>query len=191
MEGRIYRHMSYDTIDKEYTVDPNIDFGAGLYMQIIDPQGGRMLAADIAAELEVSGSDFVVNMQGDLKMINDGGRNPTGGIGKGAIKAAGKAVAEEVVEAIGPISLDIPIGGGIMKVTAEGTKSGSLNYTKNDLEFGIAGDVEVHLLLIFYIKIVTMTLILVPLLMVTSIWDFHYLMVNLYQWECQVQKWIF
>ena len=141
MEGRIYRHMSYDTIDKEYTVDPNIDFGAGLYMQIIDPQGGRMLAADIAAELEVSGSDFVVNMQGDLKMINDGGRSPTGGMGKGAIKAAGKAVAEEVVEAIGPISLDIPIGGGNMKVTAEGTKSGSLNYTKNDLEIGIAGDV--------------------------------------------------
>ena len=140
LEGRIYRHMSYDTIDKEYTVDPSVNFGAGLYMQIIDPSGGRMLAADIAAEVEVTGKDFVVNVQGDLKMINDDGRSPGGK--SGAIKAAGKVIVEEAIAAIGPISLDIPIAGGNMKVTAEGTKSGSLNYTKNSLEFGLSADVS-------------------------------------------------
>jgi len=88
LEGRIYRHMSYDTTEKEYTVDPSVNFGAGLYMQIIDPSGGRMLAADIAAEVEVTGKDFVVNVQGDFKMINDDGRSPGGK--SGAIKAAGK-----------------------------------------------------------------------------------------------------
>ena len=141
LEGRIYRHMSYDTVDLEYTVDPNIDFGAGLYLQIIDPQGGRMLAADIAAEVEVSGNDFEVNIQGDLKMINDDGRSPTGGKG-GVIKAVGTEIADEVISAIGPISLDIPIAGGNMNVSAEGTKSGSLNYTKNSLEFGLSADVS-------------------------------------------------
>ena len=140
LEGRIYRHMSYDTTEKEYTVDPSVNFGAGLYMQIIDPSGGRMFAADIAAEVEVTGKDFVVNVQGDLKMMNDKGRSPGGK--SGAIKAAGKVIAEEAIAAIGPISLDIPIAGGNMKVTAEGTKSGSLNYTKNSLEFGLSADVS-------------------------------------------------
>ena len=140
LEGRIYRHMSYDTIEKEYTVDPSVNFGAGLYMQIIDPSGGRMLAADIAAEVEVTGKDFVVNVQGDLKMMNDKGRTPGGK--SGAIKAVSKVIAEEAIAAIGPISLDIPIAGGTMKVSAEGTKSGSLNYTKNSLEFGLSADVS-------------------------------------------------
>ncbi len=137
MEGRIYRHMSKDEESSEYVVDEDIDFGAGLYMQIIDNGGGKLFQADIGAEVEVTGSDFIVQMEGDMSMINETSRSSAGG---SAISAVGTELVDEVIDAIGPISLEFNVGGGTLKVTAEGTTAGSLDYSKGDLGVGFSAD---------------------------------------------------
>ena len=51
MEGKIYHHMSKN--ETEYVIDPEMAFGAGLYMQIIDNQtGGTLFAVDAGAEIQ-------------------------------------------------------------------------------------------------------------------------------------------
>lgn len=136
MEGRIYSHMSKQ--EGEYVVDPSLDFGAGIYMQIIDQQQkGRLFVADIGAEVEVSGSNFTVAMEGDISGLNASGRT---GVAGSAVSAVGEEIAAEVLAAVGPISFDFDIAGGNLTVTAEGIESGALNYIKGDLELGFEAD---------------------------------------------------
>ncbi|MEM8567684.1 MAG: hypothetical protein AAGF85_14580, partial [Bacteroidota bacterium] len=55
-EGKVYRHMSLDLDEAgsaSPVIDPSVEFGAGLYMQMIDTGGGKMYMADIGAEIVV------------------------------------------------------------------------------------------------------------------------------------------
>jgi len=132
MEGKVYHHMSKN--ENEYIVDPDMAFGAGLYMQLIDNQtGGILFAVDAGAEIEVLESgDFTISMSGDGSFINSNRRTVGGGI----TSAVGDAIVEEVLEAIGPISLTFSVGGGDLTIEAEGLTKGSMDYTKGDLAFG-------------------------------------------------------
>jgi uncharacterized protein YjbI with pentapeptide repeats len=132
MEGKVYHHMSKN--ENEYIVDPDMAFGAGLYMQLIDNQtGGILFAVDAGAEIEVLESgDFTISMSGDGSFINSNRRTAGGGI----TSAVGDAIVEEVLEAIGPISLTFSVGGGDLTIEAEGLTKGSMDYTKGDLAFG-------------------------------------------------------
>lgn len=138
MEGRIYHHMSIQ--DGQFMPDANLAFGGALYLQIIDPSGGRMVAADIGAELKVyEDGEFTLGMKGDVAVLNQTQR--TAGAG-GAISAVGEAVVDEVLESIGPLSLTVEVSGGSLTIAADGLKSGSLQYTKGTMSVGFELDVS-------------------------------------------------
>ena len=132
MEGKIYHHMSKN--ETEYVIDPEMAFGAGLYMQIIDNQtGGTLFAVDAGAEIKVLESgDFTISMNGDGSFLNTNRRTPGGGM----TSAVGEAIVEEALEAIGPISLTFSVGGGDLTIEAEGLTKGSMDFAKGDLAFG-------------------------------------------------------
>ncbi len=137
MEGRIYHHMSIQ--DGQFMPDANLAFGGALYLQIIDPSGGRMVAADIGAELKVyEDGEFTIGMKGDVAVLNKTQR--TAGPA-GSLSAVGEAALAEVVESIGPLSLSVEVGGGTLTVTAESLKKGSLDYAKGDMKVGFDIDV--------------------------------------------------
>ncbi len=139
MEGRIYHHMSKQ--ENSFVVDPNLAFGAGLYMQLIDNQmTGRLFAVDAGVEIKVQeNGDFIIAMSGDGSFLNMNARTPNGGV----TSAIGDEVVESVMEAVGPIEFDIEIAGGTLTVVAESlTSGGSLQYTKGDLSFGIDADIS-------------------------------------------------
>ncbi|MEM9390975.1 MAG: hypothetical protein AAGA02_10900, partial [Bacteroidota bacterium] len=95
-EGKVYRHMSLDLDEAgsaSPVIDPSVEFGAGLYMQMIDTGGGKTYMADIGAEIVVDNEGFVVQMQGDVSALNDEGRNMNAAA---SLKAS---VAEAVEEA--------------------------------------------------------------------------------------------
>ena len=132
MEGKIYHHMSKN--ETEYVIDPEMAFGAGLYMQIIDNQtGGTLFAVDAGAEIQVLESgDFTISMSGDGSFLNTNRRTAGGGM----TSAVGEAIVEEALEAIGPISLTFSVGGGDLTIEAEGLTKGSMDFAKGDLAFG-------------------------------------------------------
>lgn len=137
-EGRIYHHMSKQ--NGAFMVDPDLAFGGAIFMQLIDPSGGMLFAADIGAELKVFESgDFTINMKGDVAVLNKNSRPAGSG---GAISAVGEAVAEQVVEAIGPLSLTVDVAGGSLTVQAQSLKAGSLSFTKSDYTIGVSADVS-------------------------------------------------
>ncbi len=133
MEGRVYRHMSYDTKSGDFLIDKNIDFGAGLYMQLIDPAGGLKAKADIATEVEVKKSGFTIDVEGDLSLLNSSPRAKGAG---GAIKKkAAKQAAKEIAKQIGPIDVTVPFGSDKLKVKA-GVDVAGLTYTTGSTSFG-------------------------------------------------------
>ncbi len=139
LEGRVYRHMNYDTKAGDFIIDPTIKFGAGLYMQLIDPKGGKMFKSDIAAEVEVKSSGYIVDVEGDLSMLNATSRSPgAGGVAK---KAVAKEVAKEVAKQLGPIDVEIPIGSDKMKLSASTEKAG-LTYTTGSTTYGFSADIS-------------------------------------------------
>ncbi len=137
MEGKVFHHMSKS--EGEYIVDPELAFGAGLYMQIIDnPTSGALFAIDAGMEIKIQESgDFTFSMNGDGSFLNTNRRSAASG---GVASAVGDAVIEEALEAIGPISLSFDVAGGELSVTAEGTTKGRLDYIKGDLELGFGAD---------------------------------------------------
>jgi len=138
MEGRIYHHMSIQ--DGQFMPDANLAFGGALYLQVIDPSGGRMVAADIGAELKVfEDGEFTLGMKGDVSVLNQTQRTSVTG---GAISAVGEAVVEEVMESIGPLSLSVEVGGGTLTIAAESLKKGSLDFENGDLKVGFDVDVS-------------------------------------------------
>jgi hypothetical protein len=138
LEGRIYHHMSKQ--GSSFLVDPDLAFGAAMYMQLIDNQmTGRLFAVDAGVEIKVlENGDFTIAMSGDGSFLNMNARTPNGGV----TSAVGQEVANQVIEAIGPIEFDVSVGGGTLTVKAEGLTAGSLTYSKDDLEFGISADVS-------------------------------------------------
>ncbi|HEY0031010.1 MAG TPA: hypothetical protein VGC65_09650 [Bacteroidia bacterium] len=139
MEARIYHHMS-KSIDG-FTPDATLAFGAAMYLQVIDPSGGGIVAADIGAELKVyTDGEFTLAMDGDVALLNKTKR--TASVSGGAISAVGQAVVEAAVESIGPLTLTIEVAGGSLAVTATNIKAGSLLFTKGDMSTGFSADVS-------------------------------------------------
>lgn len=137
MEGRIYHHMS--KAEDQFIIDPAMAFGGALYMQIIDPTGGRTFAADIGAELKVfEDGEFTLSMKGEVSVLNKNVRTPGGGL----TAAVGEAIVEEIIESVGPLSLSLEINGGTLTVEAENLKAGSLQYSKSEYTFGVSADVS-------------------------------------------------
>ena len=138
MEGRIYHHMSKS--DGQFMIDPNLAFGGAIYLQVIDPAGGKSFAADIGAELQVfEDGEFTLRMNGSASLMNVNGRTPGAG---GAISAAGQAVVTAAVESVGPLTLNVDVAGGTLAIEAKSLKAGSLLYTKSDYSIGISADVS-------------------------------------------------
>lgn len=137
MEGRMYHHMSKQ--GSEFLVDPDLAFGAGLYFQLIDNQtNGLLFAIDAGAEIRVEESgDFIIAMSGDGSFLNSTKRSPMSG---SVTSAIGEEVVNQVMEAVGPVELSFDVGGGTLTVVAENLTSGSMNYTKGDMEFGFGAD---------------------------------------------------
>lgn len=139
MEGRVYRHMNQDTKTGDFIIDSKIEFGAGLYMQMIDPSGGKMFKTDIAAELEVKKSGFIIDLEGDLSMLNASSRSPGA---SGAIKkTAAKTVAKEIAKQLGPIEVTVPIGSDKMTLKAS-TESAGLTYKTGSTTIGFNADIS-------------------------------------------------
>ena len=140
LEGRIYRHMS--KTEDEFIPNPDVDFGAGIYLQVIDNNGGALFAADIAAEVEVSDQNFIIQMEGDLSCINTETRPASSGMTSAVAGAIAEEVVNQVVANIGPISFDFDIAGGNLGLEAENLKAGNLTFKKSDLTVGVGADVN-------------------------------------------------
>lgn len=138
MEGRMYHHMSKQ--GSEFLIDPDLAFGAGLYLQLIDNEtNGLLFAIDAGAEIKVEESgDFIISMSGDGSFLNTTKRSPSAGV----TSAVGEEVANQVMEAIGPVELTFDVGGGQLTVEAKNLTSGSMDYKKGDLEFGFGADLS-------------------------------------------------
>lgn len=148
-EGKVYRHMELDLSvpsngsTPNLIVNPEVQFGAGLYMQLVDKTGGKKFMSDIGAEVVVRDQGFIVSMEGDISAINDNGRNTAlaGQVRQQALKQAAAEAAKQVVEQLGEISIDIPLGGGdILGVKASG-QGGGLSYTSGDMHVGVEAQV--------------------------------------------------
>ncbi len=138
MEGRAYHHMS--KTDGEFIVDPNMAFGAALYLQLIDnAQQGALFAIDAGAEIRIESSgDFIFSISGDGSFLNVNRRT---GVGGAVASEVAETVVNEAMEAIGPIEFSQSIGGGTLTVKAENLTKGNLTFAKDDYEFSIGGDV--------------------------------------------------
>jgi hypothetical protein len=137
-EGRIFHHMSKS--NGAFAIDPTMAFGGAIFMQIIDPSGGKMFAADIGAELKVYESgDFTISMKGDVAVLNKNSRSAVAG---GSISAVGDAVVNQAAQSLGPLSLSVDVAGGSLTVSAQSLKAGSLKYTKSDYSIGVSADVS-------------------------------------------------
>jgi hypothetical protein len=138
MEGRAFHHMSKN--ETEYVVDPNMAFGAALYLQLIDnAQQGALFAIDAGAEIAIQESgDFIFSISGDGSFLNVNRRSAVGGA---ITSQVAEVVVNEVMEAIGPIEFSQDIGGGTLTVTAENLTKGGISYAKDDYTFSIGGDV--------------------------------------------------
>lgn len=137
-EGRIFHHMSKS--QGQFTVDPTMAFGGAIFLQIIDPSGGKMFASDIGAELKVfEDGEFTLSMSGKASILNQNSR--TAGTG-GVAAAVGEAVVEQAIESVGPLSLSLQVAGGSLTVEAQNLKAGSLQFTKSDYTVGLSADVS-------------------------------------------------
>jgi hypothetical protein len=148
-EGKVYRHMELDLSvpsngsTPNLIVNPEVQFGAGLYMQLIDKSGGKTFMSDIGAEVVVRDQGFIVAMEGDISAINDNGRNTAlaGQARQAALKQAAAEAAKQVVQALGEINIDIPLGGGdVLGVKASG-QGGGLSYTSGDMHVAVEAQV--------------------------------------------------
>ena len=145
-EGKVYRHMRQDleadpnSGQPNFLIDGDVEFGTALYTQLIDPQGGMRFQSDVGIELVVESDHFVVAMEGDLSLINTNTRSPSAlaGLKKAAVKAA----VSEVAKQIGPIELDIPLGGGKMMNVKGLPTAGTFTFNDNGSGFVLDGNIN-------------------------------------------------
>lgn len=138
MEGRIYHHMSLQ--NGEFMIDPALNFGAALYMQLIDPSGGRLWASDVGAEVKVfSDGEFTIGLKGEVAVLNKNQRQAASG---GMTAAVGEALAEEAMAMVGPLSLTLNVGGGQLTVEAKSLQEGSVKYTLGEYAFNVGANVS-------------------------------------------------
>jgi hypothetical protein len=146
-EGRVYRHMSMDVLNEDAAahpvINPDIDFGAGLYMQMIDQGGGQTFMVDLGAEVVVSNEGFVIQMEGDISAINDGARdmNAAARLKESVAASVAEATADAAVQLLEDINLEIPIDGKTLQVTVQ-QDGGSLGYTDGDFSTRLYGGVS-------------------------------------------------
>ncbi|MEY3416479.1 MAG: hypothetical protein RL060_590, partial [Bacteroidota bacterium] len=105
LEGRMFRHMSAK-IDKsgkkaEIKIDPSVNYGAGLYAQLIDlPTNGQNIKADIGIEMKVLDGDFQMAIKGQATVLNLTPRTPNKGISDEVKKKAEKEIEKQGEEQI-------------------------------------------------------------------------------------------
>ena len=145
-EGKVYRHMRQDleadpnSGTPNFLIDKDVEFGTALYTQLIDPTGGKQFQADVGIELVVESDHFVVAMEGDISLLNTNTRSPAAlsSLKEAAVKEAVKEVAKQ----IGPIELDIPIGGGKNMNVKGAPTYGTFTFNDNGTGFILDGNIE-------------------------------------------------
>ncbi|TRX62710.1 hypothetical protein FNH22_01030 [Fulvivirga sp. M361] len=145
LEGKIYRHMSLDINEggeAKPVIDPDIEFGAGMYIQLIDQSGGKTFMVDIGAEVVVSNEGFIVQMEGDISALNTQGRDMTaaGSLKKAVAEAVAEAATDAALDVVDNINVDIPIGSKTLSVGVSGD-GGSLGYSDGDLNAEVFGEI--------------------------------------------------
>lgn len=148
-EGKIYRHMRMDMTSEESTqpqvvIDPDVEFGAGLYMQLTDAQGGKQFTSDVGIELVVEESHFTVAMSGDISIMNSEGRSTASLTtlakdiaAEQAQEAAMKAIAENI-----DIDLEVSLSGGKKLGVKADANYGQFKYESGGSGILIDGDVS-------------------------------------------------
>ncbi|MEP1093929.1 MAG: hypothetical protein ABJG78_02400 [Cyclobacteriaceae bacterium] len=150
LEGRVYHHMSLDgelpvkNGRPNLVVDPDLDFGAGLYMQMIDTKGGKLFKVDVGAEIKVERTGFTVQMEGDMAMLNSEGRSP--GAGAALKKEVAKEVANEAAgrataALLDDIDIEVPIGDLTFGLKSN-ELGGAVTFEMGDASFDFIGDVS-------------------------------------------------
>ena len=149
-EGKVYRHMRQDinagaqTDKPNFVIDGDVEFGAGMYLQIIDPQGGKKFMSDIGVELVVESDHFVVAMEGDISLLNTNTRTPgaAAALKEAAVKQAASELAEAALEQLGPIDITVPITSSTdLRVQAD-TDFGQFTVNNGGTGFSVKGDVS-------------------------------------------------
>ena len=121
--------MKLDKEAGEFKPDNSIDFGAALYLQLIDQSSrGLMWAGEGGMELTITGEDMEVAVDIAVTALNNTSR-----LAGGAGKAIAQKAAEEVINQILPLGFDTDIGSGNFYFTAKTMKSADMGYTEGDL----------------------------------------------------------
>ncbi len=149
-EGKIYRHMRMDinaereSQTPQVVIDPDVEFGAGMYMQMIDQSGGKTYMADVGLELVVESEHFVVSMSGDLSMLHAEGRDASGlkSLQKEIVKQQAQELATQALEELVDIDLTVDVGGGKELTVKADKNKGSFQYDDNGTGVLIEGDVS-------------------------------------------------
>ena len=143
LEGRVYRHMKQDMKTKEFVINDKVEFGAGIYAQIIDTQTkGHVVKSDIAAEIEVKKGDFTVQVEGDMAVLNTTARSKSGAsaMKKKAATEMAKKAATEAAKQLGEVNVIIPVGSDKLKVRGSASIAG-LTYVSGSTEVGFLGEI--------------------------------------------------
>ena len=77
--GKVFKHMNYDYDTKIYTPDPNINFGVGVDMWVVDAVSlGESVKLDVSADVMVAEDYFTMAVRGDVAVAskNNGQSEP-------------------------------------------------------------------------------------------------------------------
>ena len=149
-EGKIYRHMSMNMDESESSdkpavvIDPSVEFGAGLYMQLIDTQGGQQFKADVGLELVVETEHFTVGMTGDISLLNSEGRSNASlsNLAKDiAAEEAAKAAAKAIL-AVVDVDFEFDLGSGKTVGVKADASYGKFQFDDSGSGFILDGDVS-------------------------------------------------
>ena len=144
LEGRVYRHMKQNIKTKEFEINKDVEFGAGIYTQLIDPaNAGKLFKSDIAAEIEVVKGDFTVQVEGDIAVFNATARSAGAGaaLKKKAAQEMAKEAAKQAAKQIGEINVTVPISSDKLKLRGSSTIAG-MTYVSGGTEVGFLGDIS-------------------------------------------------
>ncbi len=104
-EGRMYHHMSLQ--GDAFKFDKSTDLAQTTFMQIIDGKtGGAIFQSDWVADMKISGTNYTMNVTGDISCIN--GNRRSGGAAQAAAMAGTELI--EVIEEITELpKVEIPL----------------------------------------------------------------------------------
>ncbi len=155
LEGRVFRHMSLAESQPvkngrpNLVINPDMSFGAGIYMQLIDTKGGHLFKVDLGSVISVEeGRHFTMQMQGDVSMFNVRGRSAAAGgslkkkVAKEISKEAAKKAAKELAaKALDDIDIEVPIGDLTFGLKSNDL-GGAVSFAVGDVSFDFTGDLS-------------------------------------------------